>query len=308
MIRATLVLTVALAASACSMLSVGYNRLPELTSLWLNRQIPLETAQQDALDQDLHQLLAWHRQTQLTPTADLLRRWQDLATTDLSADQLCREFDSVRQLLNTVSEQALPAMVRLANSLGPRQQQALAAAQRESHAKFRDEHLPPTGGRNWLGNALAKGVEAPATPGAQRTANAKSQDKRFDTASDRYAMLYGRLSGPQQAALRQSVAQSVFSAPRTLAERERRTQDLLNTLVATQAASSPAEATAQVRAWLDRLQRSPTPGYPAYAQALTHEACAQLATVHQLASPAQRQQAANTLAKYESDLRQLSAR
>lgn len=311
MIRAALLASVALVATACSMLSLGYNRLPDLASLWLNRQVPLEAPQQDTLDQSLRQLLAWHRQTQLAPTADLLRRWQGLASSAPSADAWCREFDSVRALLNTLGDQATPTLATLAKGLDKRQQQALATSQREHHTQFRETHLAPPPSRTWLGSAQAQDVAAtwPSTPHSPTPApTTESQKQRFDNASDRYARLYGRLTPTQQAALRQSIAQSTFDAPRLLAERERRTQDLLATIAAIQASPSEAESHRLVRGWLHRLQHSPTPGYPAYAQALTREACEQVATVHRLATPEQRQRAVSTLAGYENELRQLAPR
>ena len=51
--------------TGCSMVSLGYPRLPDLGVLWVQRQVSLEHAQADALKQDLSGLLAWHRQHQL---------------------------------------------------------------------------------------------------------------------------------------------------------------------------------------------------------------------------------------------------
>jgi hypothetical protein len=305
MIRAALLTAVALAAAACSMLSLGYKHLPDVASLWLQRQVPLDSAQQLTLEQDLGQLLAWHRQNQLLPTADLLRRWQGLTAAEPSADALCREFDAVRALILTVSDQAAPALARLARGLDPRQLQALASTQRERHAEFREAHLSLPPRRTWLGSAQAQEGTS-ALPSA--TSATASQKRRLDDASDRYARLYGRLNGAQQAALRESMAQSAFDAPRLLAERERRTQDLLASIAAIQASTSEAQATQLARGWLHRLQHSPTPGYPAHAQELTREACEQLATVHRLATPEQRQRTVSTLAGYENELRQLASR
>ena len=79
MIRAALL---ALVLTGCSMVSLGYPRLPDLGVLCVQRQVSLERAQTDALKQELSDLLAWHRQHQLGPTADLLHRWQGMADTD----------------------------------------------------------------------------------------------------------------------------------------------------------------------------------------------------------------------------------
>lgn len=72
------------------------------------------------------------------------------------------------------------------------------------------------------------------------------------------------------------------------------------------ATAAPGAESAPLRGWLDRLQASPTPGHTAYGQTLQQEGCAQMATLHRLATPEQRQKAVATLAKYEADLRQLA--
>lgn len=288
--------------AGCSMVSLGYNRLPELGVLWVQRQVSLDGPQAETLDQDLRTLLAWHRQTQLGPTADLLRHWQGLTAHELSADQVCHEFDKVRQLLDPVTTQALPGLVALARSLTPPQRQALAASQQKSHEVFRRDHLATTATRPWmgLGQAHAAPAETPFT--------AASVAKRLDTATGRYEMLYGSLTPAQQDALRQSVVKSSFQPERILAERERRTADLLRTLEQVGAADSDPQAQALLQGWLSRWQVSPTPGHAAYVKALTREGCGQFATLHRLATPTQRAEAARVLARYEADLRQLALR
>ena len=45
------------------MVSLGYNRLPDLGMLWLNRQLPLSERQSAQARTDMNELLAWHRRT-----------------------------------------------------------------------------------------------------------------------------------------------------------------------------------------------------------------------------------------------------
>lgn len=212
MIRATLrrplalllTLCATLALGACGVVSLGYPRLPDLGLLWAQRQVSLSDAQTDRLRQDLLDLLAWHRSTQLLPTADRLRHWQTLASGELSAAQVCREADAVRGLLDAMVPQALPALVRLAQSLSAEQRQALEAAQRRSLDEFREAHLGARPSRSWLPSArahTAAGPEATAptpTPAAAAAARAASLEKRFDTAAGRHEMLYGALNPAQR--------------------------------------------------------------------------------------------------------------
>ena len=104
------------------------------------------------------------------------------------------------------------------------------------------------------------------------------------------------------------MAQSSFDPARTLAERERRTQDLLQTLRQAHSAPTEAEGLQAVRGWVHRLAQSPTPGYSGYSQALVREGCDQFAQVHALATPTQLTHALKVLAGHEADLRQLLPR
>lgn len=315
-LTALLGLVVALVLSGCGFVSLGYPRLPDLGLVWMERQVDLRPEQAEQWRQDLHGVLAWHRRTQLTTTADLLARWQTLATTDLSASDICREADAVRRLVDATTPQLLPAMVRLAGSLDAEQRAALAVSQQERLAEFRQQHMgESTPKAAWWPRAQAATPLAPPTapsaamqppdaslPMAMRSA---SLNKRLEQAVDRYEMLYSRLSPAQVQALKASLEQSSFDARRLLAERERRSQDLLQALADT--AKAPAGAESQPLAgWLARLNTSPTPGYAAYGRLLQQEGCAQMATLHRLATPAQRQAAASTLAGYETDLRRLA--
>jgi hypothetical protein len=315
-LTALLVLVVALVLSGCGLVSLGYPRLPDLGLMWLQRQVDLKPEQAEQWRQDLQGVLAWHSRTQLTTTADLLARWQTLVTTDLGTDDICREADAVRRLVDATAPQLLPAMVRLARSLDAEQRAALAVSQQERLAEFRQQHMGESTPKvSWWPRAQAATPALPtpassaATPSTDASlpmaARSASLNQRLEQAVDRYEMLYGRLSPAQVQALKASLEQSSFDARRLLAERERRSQDLLKALADTAKAPAGAEAQA-LTGWLARLSTSPTPGYAAYGRLLQQEGCTQMATLHRLATPAQRQAAASTLASYETDLRRLA--
>lgn len=314
-LAALLALCTLLLLSGCGLVSLGYPRLPDLGLLWVERQVGLNADQAQQWREDLQGVLVWHRRTQLRPTADLLQRWQALASTDFTADEVCREADTARRLIETTAPQLLPGLVRLARSLDAEQRQGVAQSQEKSLAEFREAHLgshAPWGG--WLPRAQAGSpteadrqapASQPPTASASAAALAASLDKRTEQATDRYEMLYGRLNRAQALALRAALERSSFDAPRLLAERERRSQDLLQALADT-ASAAPGTESAPLAGWLARVQASPTPGYTAYTRRLQEEGCAQMATLHRLATPAQRQKAVTTLANYEADLRRLA--
>ena len=290
---ALVALGLAVATTGCSMVSLGYNRLPDLGLIWLQRQVDLDREQAQRVRSEMEGLLQWHRSTQLTPMADLLERWQGLALQDISTEQACLEFAQVRGLLDTLTHQAVPAITRLASSVRPEQWPGLQATQRKGNDEFRRDHLGGPRQASWLG-ARGNGD----TPGMA---------KRIQTLTDRYMELYGKLSQTQTDLVQQAVRSSAWKPERSLAERERRQTDLLATLKLLQdVPPDGAAAQALVRGWLARLSLSPTPGYAAYSRSLVQEGCTLFAALHQTTTPEQRQAAIATLRGYENDLRGLA--
>lgn len=287
-------LAATLALGACSLVSLGYSRLPDLTVWWLQRQVSLDSAQTAQARQDMQAVMAWHRRTHLPELVDMLQHWQRLVDQPLTAEQACGEFDKVRTQWTRLMAQSAPGMVTLAKTLTPAQRDELKTTQAKSQQTFRQTYLAADAGAssnrlfiNWT----------PSSPTANRLSNLK----------DRYARLYGELNTHQVDALRRSIDRSSFDPGRTLAERERRHQDLTSTLDAVNQAANPADAQRLVQAWVNRLSHSPTPGYTAYSQALVREACEQFTQVHAGATADQRLHARRVMAGYEADLRQLMA-
>jgi hypothetical protein len=222
--------------SACSWVSLGYNRLPEISRLWRDKQLKLDATQTDAVREDLQALLQWHRQHQLPAIGSMLRRWQQLVVhPTVSAEQICQETTQVRGLVQALGQQALPSMVRLGQRLGSAQYAALDASQKKSHAEFRKEWLEAPR-QGWLSSA-----QASPEPSSTVLWSPERVQQRLKQLQTRYEMLYGALSTAQQQALTQSLTQSSFDPVLALAERERRTQDLLQTLHALRALPADPE-------------------------------------------------------------------
>lgn len=283
----------------CSWVSLGYNRLPDISRVWLDRQLHLNATQTEALNQDLQAILQWHRQQQLPVIADTLYRWQGLIAQDkLSAEQWCQEMTTVRDWLQTLGLQTVPAAVRLAQRLEPAQYAHLQSAQQKSHAEFRKLWLEPPPRSNWRPNAQA-------SPSSNRETLAEAQLKRLQS---RYEQLYGSLNAAQLEALRVSIQSSRFDPQLALRERERRTQDLVQTLQAIQALPTTPQndrmAKTLAQGWLDRLHNSPNPEYTRAARGWQEDACIQMAQLHQLSTPMQRQHARDILRDYERQAKQ----
>ena len=276
--RTLLAIGVSAALAACTVARLAYPQAPHLAVWWIDGYADLDDAQGAALHTELDALWRWHRQQELPRWAALLREWQALAPGALSGEQVCRQFDGVRERLDALGERAVPSLARLATQLTAEQQQHLARRQSRSNRDFARDFL--------------RGDEAARL------------ERRTEQAVERYERLYGRLSAAQRALVREQLRASPFDPARTQAERERRQADLRDTVARAQA--DPAQAEALVRAHLARFTDSPTPGYNEHLQALLRHGCAMAAAVHNSASPAQRAHALGVLKGYEDDARQLA--
>ena len=276
---------------ACSAARVAYNQAPHLTYWWLDGYVDFTDTQSPVARSDIERFFAWHRSAELPLYAQRLTHWQALAQQDISAEQACNEVDAIRASFNRMSERGVVSLASLALQLTPAQLDHMQRHQTKRDDSFAKDFLR-------------------GTP-AQRL------EKRLDSAIDRYQTLYGTLTEPQRQQLKAGLQQSAWDPQRTQAERQRRQAAMLQTIREVQAAhgaafaasgsrTPPPEAVAALRIWSQRLQNSPTPGYPAYSATLVRDGCTQFATLHNSTSPDQRKHAMEVLKGYEEDVRALA--
>ncbi|MCW5654225.1 DUF6279 family lipoprotein [Hydrogenophaga sp.] len=272
-------LVLAVALSACTAARLAYNQAPTLSYWWLDSHVDLDDLQATQAREALDRFFLWHRQNELPVYADVLRRWQVMASADITAGQACEQFDEVRRRLELAADQTVEPFARLALQLTPAQ----------------IEHLQ---------RHLARGNEAFEKDFLRGSADQRIK-KRLDDAVGRNERIYGTLSSAQRQRLRDLLQASPFDAQRTQTERLRRQADLLQTVRDAQA--SPDRAASLVRAYFARIGHSPTPGYDAYSRDLVRHGCTLFTTLHNSTSPEQRAHAARVLGSYEDDFRILSA-
>lgn len=275
-------LLLAVGLAACSTIKLGYSRLPELAYLWLDGYVDFTDEQSPLARQELAKLHAWHRQNELPGFIDLLARAEQMATSPISAQQACAITADVQARLNRTADHAEPAVVALATSMTPDQLRHLERKYRRNNEAFQKE---------WI-----------------RPGPAEQKEKRFEQMLDRMEMVYGKLGPSQREVLRQGVEQSMYDPQKILQERQRRQQDLLQTLRQSTTPGAPPEAARQhLRGYLLRVQNPPDPAYRAWQQQLLQESCRVFSTVHDSTTPEQRQQAARRLRAYQRDLRELAS-
>lgn len=269
------------ALSGCSAIKLGYNSLPDLAYWWLDGYVDFTETQTPVARQELARLHTWHRQQELPQMAEILGRLEQTAAGSITPQQACTVVNEVRGRLQLVAERAEPALVSMAQGLAPRQLRHLQRKYRNNNETFR---------KDWV-----------------ELSSADQKAKRFDATLDRLESIYGRLDEQQRAVLRQGIEQSIHDPARILIERQRRQQDLLQTLDRLmEPNAAPADARNLLRAYIERTQRSPDAGYRAWQESLLQESCRIFSTVHQSTTPAQRDNAVRRLRAYQRDLRELS--
>lgn len=273
-----MLLLVATALAACSAARLAYHQAPSLTYWWLDGHLDLDNGQSEAVRRDIDSFFEWHRGQALPAYAALLRSWQAMALEDLDAGQVCAQFDAIRGHVDAAAGRSVVPLARLALTLTPRQMEHQRRHQAKSNQGFEKDFM--------------------------RGDQTQRLDSRLARTVERSERLYGPLSDEQRQLVRDWLQRSPWDPARTLAERQRRQDDLMQTVADIQA--SPGQAEALVAAHIRRIGHSPTPGYLEYSRALVQHGCAQFAALHNSTTPQQRERALRTLRGYEEDLSALA--
>jgi hypothetical protein len=268
----------ALVLTGCSIFTVAYNRVPTLAYWRLDSALSLTAQQQPWVREGLTALHEWHRRDQLPRYADTLQAWQALAQADLTAAQVCLQFETLQSVVGELFEQSLPLLARLAASLSDEQVLKLRAYQSEQNEEFE---------RDFVSGTTA------VTPERQKRSLRRTE------------MLYGSLQPSQREWLAQSLVSGGFDPVRTLKERRRRQADVITAIGQIR---SGAQAEPVLRAVWARIQRSPDTAYLAYSRQWRQQACVQFAELHNQMTPEQRAYAVGKLGGFERDFVTLAMR
>jgi len=268
--------------SACSLVVTGYNNAPQvLLFTWIDPHLDLSSAQSRQTKTDLARLMAWHRQQQLPLYAEWLVQMQELAPQQISAAQVCRLAQAMRDSLKPLAAQMESPLTTLALSLQPQQLETMQARFAKDNTTWRKDWKLDASNQDRLDAQTEKG---------QRNA------ERF----------YGKVSKAQQAQLRLLAQSSGFEPERAYAERLRQQADSLLTLKTIALEQRGMQSSRQlVSDWLQRSLNSPDDEYVAYLKKRQTLNCDAAAQFHNSTSPEQRAHAVNLLKSYEADLREL---
>lgn len=280
-ISLAVVLALAALLPACSAIKIAYNQAAELAYWQLDGYFDFNDAQMPKVREELAKVHQWHRQTQLPAYIEALQKWRTWLAGELDETQACGIFSDVRGKQLIISDRSELAAAALVSTLAPEQLDYLKRKFSKLNKQYRSDFLD-------------------GTPQALL-------DKRFKKAVSRAEMLYGTLEDKQLAVLRSRIAQSVFNAGISLAERQRYQQDTLQTLTPLIAGQSTAEqAKPALRAYFERALNSPDPAYRSYQDKLASDNCKTFAALHNSTTAAQRAKAVQTLMAYEQDFKTLA--
>lgn len=264
----------------CSAVKIAYYQAPTLAYLYLDGYMDFSDAQSVLVKNELVQMHAWHRQTQLPAYIDLLQKVQQKLPQDITSSQACEVFADVRQKALTMTDYAEPTAVNLAKIFTQKQLDAMQRKFAKGNATWREDYLE--------GNA--KDIF----------------EKRQQRAIKRSEMLYGSISDKQRSLIAQQIEKSHFKPAQNYAERQRRQRDIVQTLGKVMASPQPPEATRNdLRGLLARSTASPDMAYRGYIEQVTQESCASFAELHNSTTPEQRKKAVEVLAGYEQDFKTL---
>ena len=270
--------------TGCSAVRLGYNKLPEIASWWLDSYIDFSDTQGPQAKAALQKLQTWHRKEELPAIAELLLQAQTLAPQNITPEQACKVWEGAQVRIESFIQESSRLAAPVVSQLSAKQLKHL-----EKEWASRNEDWK----KQWL----------------QGTPDSRIK-KRVDLAAERFNSFYGDLNLEQRQVLKQQFLQSTWTPEASYQLRLKRQQEQL---IALQAMSSeiakPAMPIAQVEKTLQSLiLQSVRPKDAADLSKqlqLEQQACQNLAQLHNTMSPAQRLKAQRKLKDFETDVREL---
>jgi hypothetical protein len=270
--------------TGCSAVRLGYNKLPEIASWWLDSYIDFSDAQGPQAKAALHKLQAWHRKEELPAIAELLLQAQILAPQNITPEQACMVWEGAQVRIESFIQESSRLAAPVVSQLSAKQFNHL-----EKEWASRNEDWK----KKWL----------------QGTPDTRLK-KRVDMAAERFNSFYGDLNTEQRQLLKEQFLKSAWTPEWGYQQRLKRQQDQLTALKAMSSEiNKPAMPLPQVEKALQSLILQSV--RPKDASDLSkqlqfeQQACQNLAQLHNTMSPAQRLKAQRKLKDYETDVREL---
>jgi hypothetical protein len=279
---AACVLVVAAAVAGCGLVKVGYRHGDLVGMFMIDRYLDLSSEQTAFVKPRLHQLLVWHKTTQLPDYVGFVEELQRYSSRSITTEEVVTIGVQARQKAMTTIDHAMPEMTELALRLTPDNIKALEKRFADDDAKWRREFM--------------KGdVE-------------KQQKARYERTLERVEEWYGRFNSEQRDRIRQLSDARPFNNEIMIAERERRQHDFVALLAKVAHDKPPRDAViAMMKNYADRFDKNPDPERRAFLDSLRLSTEEMEAAIQNLSTPQQRTHAAARLQEWIDDFKSLSA-
>jgi hypothetical protein len=266
--------------AGCSVVRVGYNQADHLAYWWLDRFVDFDEAQKSGVRTGLVQWFSWHRREHLPLYGGLLAHSRIMVLEDTTPERTCGLWTEIRGYMDGAFDRALPIAVDITSTLTPRQIQNVERRYAKINEEFDEDHVQ--------GNAEAR---------------LKRSIKRT---MERAEFFYGKLDNQQREFIKQRLAASPYEVGIWNAERHRRQRDLVQLLRQLTAGTPNRDKIRDaLRAYMERVYRSPNEAYRTYADNLWAYNCDFVASLHNTTTPAQRAHAAKKIKGWEADIQKL---
>lgn len=126
--------------AACSLKTI-YNRLDYLIPSYVEGMVSLDDVLEEKVEQRTLTLINWHRNTQLTQYADLLRRFQQDLQPDLTEAQVSQHISSMEILWQPLADKINQEMADLLPLLDAEQRDELFASIDDKNEDFYQEYI-----------------------------------------------------------------------------------------------------------------------------------------------------------------------
>lgn len=129
-------------AAGCSSTRMAYRYADWGIVWWVDDYIPMTSAQQSRLEQDIRDLRQWHCSTELPRYSKWLTRLKsDVRTGNLDESTIAWHQEKLLSFFPPLMDRARPAAVRLLASLNDEQVRQLAANMKDSQQELEEEFL-----------------------------------------------------------------------------------------------------------------------------------------------------------------------
>ncbi len=268
---------------ACSTIRIGYNHGYSLVYWWLDAYVDFSSEQQPWMKQDIENLLAWHRKTQLSQYSQFLTLVQRQLHDGANRAELQADFDQVEHFSQAMMVKAVPELTALALSLRSDQLKHLEKKFNDNNEDFRKTYI----------------LETPA----------RQQTRRFKRVLNEAEAWFGGFSREQEEKIRLLAETRPSNNPLWLEERIARQQKMLAVLQQLHQDKPNREAALMMvqKFVIGSFERTANPEHKAYFDAYQEGSLQIILAIVKETTPAQKAHAHRRLQGWIDDMNYLAA-